>query len=243
MVDTLSEVAQQREQAELIKERFLANLSELSGRDQQEDDLTRRIYESAKAKGIDVGSDNNWITSCAEMLLTFRQQAVPNHSKVFQRIIQVMQGRGLDDLDARLSLEWAREYFNSAKLEGRRQPSLRPSRLHGAIPVLDLATCLLDVCFIRPKALEEAAPKEEKALAVRGSNELALHEREAQANLGKSIRVLATVLGSLAFLFTGSIVIIPLILVAWVMAYALIDERAIRAQRKQLALTLGEPAE
>lgn len=241
MVSLVSEEVRRREQAELLKERFLADLDKLCGRvPDSDDELTRRIYESAKTKGIDVASElgTDWVASCGELVLSFRRK-IPNGPELFHRVVRVTKGLGNCDLDGRTALGWAQDYFSSSEPH--------------EVDVLNLATCLLDTCFVRPEKVESTLElpmkadffRPERALAVRDANaELELREWESQANLGKAIRVLATVLGSLAFLFTKAVVIIPMVLVAWVMAYTLIDYRSIKAQKERLALKPGEkPAE
>jgi len=66
--------------------------------------------------------------------------------------------------------------------------------------------------------------------------QLELYELISQANLGKSIGVLATVLGGIALLLTKAVVVIPMVMVAWVAAYVLTDRRAIKARKDRLAL-------
>lgn len=94
-------------------------------------------------------------------------------------------------------------------------------------------------CSEHPRARE--LPQQSTALArmAEQPNDLDRVQLESQMNFGKSVRVLATVLGGLAFAFTQSYVILAFIGVAWVMAYAFMDHKAIEGAKKK-ALTNGE---
>jgi hypothetical protein len=82
------------------------------------------------------------------------------------------------------------------------------------------------------------AVKEQRQLQTRAYLDLA--ELKSLMNLGRSIRWLMTVVCGGVFLVTGKVVLLPILAVAWVMAYTLIDRKAIAAKKEQLAL---EPAE
>jgi len=87
-------------------------------------------------------------------------------------------------------------------------------------------------------------PAPTTALAEVGTaEELELRQLNSQTNFGKSLRWLAIVLGGITLGLTKSLVVLPMIAVAWVMAYAFIDHKAIVAQRKRLALKSGENSE
>jgi hypothetical protein len=73
----------------------------------------------------------------------------------------------------------------------------------------------------------------------RRHDEIDLTELTTQMNLGRSIRWLATIVGGGALLITGKVIFLPMIMVAWVMAYTLIDRKAIAAKKEQLALGPG----
>jgi len=93
------------------------------------------------------------------------------------------------------------------------------------------------------KALEEhVAVKEVTALATVSTKEqeLELRQLTSQTNFGKSLRLLSAVLGGIGAVVTQSLMVIPFILTAWVMAYCFIDQRAIAAQKERLALKSGE---
>jgi hypothetical protein len=88
------------------------------------------------------------------------------------------------------------------------------------------------------KALEESVkelPQQSTALAKMLPKEEALELRQlnSQTNFGKSLRWLAIVLGGVALGLTKSLLVLPFIAVAWVMAYAFIDHRAIEAQKRR----------
>lgn len=218
----ISEVLLRYEQAERLKDEFLAELNLACGR--TEDPLAEEFH------ALGDKTPPSWYSKCA---LILHNLAHEQDSLTFIRIGELMrlgtQGFGKDEH----VLKWAREYFAPLRQSHIRfTPPISTAERH-------LAICLLKHCFETPeqaggRALETAPyPKS-----------LQETEIESQANLGKSIRVLATVLGSLAFVFTKAVVVLPLVLVAWVMAYALIDQRALKAQKERLALKSGEtPAE
>jgi hypothetical protein len=86
------------------------------------------------------------------------------------------------------------------------------------------------------KALEEhVAVKEVTALAKVSTKaqELELRQLNSQTNFGKSLRWLSIVLGGVALGLTKSLLVLPFVAVAWVMAYAFIDHRAIEAQKRK----------
>ena len=62
-------------------------------------------------------------------------------------------------------------------------------------------------------------------------------ELESQRNLGNSLRMLGALLGGIGFILTQHMAFIPMILVAWLMGYILIDKKAIESRREQLALS------
>lgn len=99
---------------------------------------------------------------------------------------------------------------------------------------------------LEDKLLEEMKPLKElpaptTALAKVGTaEELELRQLNSQTNFGKSLRWLAIVLGGVALGLTKSLMVLPLVAVAWVMAYAFIDHKAIAAQKTRLALKSGE---
>lgn len=97
------------------------------------------------------------------------------------------------------------------------------------------------------KALEASVkeiPQQSTALAKMVKEEetdLDLVQLKSQTNFGKSLRVMATVLGGLAFAFTQQYILLAFIGVAWVMAYAFIDHRAIEGAKKK-ALSSPDPS-
>lgn len=70
--------------------------------------------------------------------------------------------------------------------------------------------------------------------------ELEMRELTSQTNFGKSLRWLAVVLGGVTAVVTQSLMVLPFVAVAFVMAYAFIDRKAIAAQKERLALKSGE---
>ena len=85
-----------------------------------------------------------------------------------------------------------------------------------------------------------AAPTTALAPFDKQREELELRELTSQTNFGKSLRLLSVVLGGIGAVVTQSLMVIPFILTAWVMAYCFIDQRAIAAQKERLALKSGE---
>lgn len=89
--------------------------------------------------------------------------------------------------------------------------------------------------------LEQSAlvPQQSTALVEMTEQALEVRQLESQMGFGKSVRVLATILGGLAFAFTQQYLVLALIGVAWVMSYAFMDHRALEAA-KQKALGDGK---
>lgn len=61
-----------------------------------------------------------------------------------------------------------------------------------------------------------------------------IQEVHALAQLGRSVKWLATILCAGGLLLTGKVIFIPVLLVGWVMAYALIDKKAIEKRARVL---------
>lgn len=227
----LMKTEQRRATPEQLKEEFLANLDKLCGRVlDAEDELTKQIYEKAKTKGLEVASElgHDWVSSCLEHLRSFQDRYYRYDLLTYQDRIAWAKDKQHRDPEkeyplyqqADLALTWARQYFDKVPPE------------QSAPVVLELAVCLLDACFyphaLKLPQIKEEIPSEEAAA------KLDLCEWESQARLGSSIRDIVTVFGCLAFYFTGYVVIIPIVMAAWVMAYALTDQKAIENQRKAL---------
>ena len=85
---------------------------------------------------------------------------------------------------------------------------------------------------------ELAAPTTTALATVeRQREELELRELTSQTNFGKSLRWLAVVLGGVTAVVTQSLMVIPFVAVAFVMAYALVDRKAIEKKKRALEET------
>jgi hypothetical protein len=231
------------EAAEGRMRRFCLDLNELVGREmpnlESGDTLTKDIYDAAIAADINVGdvmsSGSGWLERMPGALMRLVKRI---HDPASMRRVRLMvQGdvQDLEDPDAKLALEYAEGYFDV----GRPMPGL----------VASLGACLLDYGFSKPKrrsvVLEQTStdggtffggPVQNKAMTRREETALDLEEVRGQARLGMSIKLAMSVICGLGILATGKVIFLVVLLVGYVMAYALIDRRAIRAKREQLAL-------
>jgi len=202
------------------------------------DALTTKIYGAAIAAGIDynavMGGDDpldqpSWMKNAKKVLARLSRDAP---FRDWRRVKELDE----EDEDAKTAFAYAEGYFDT----GEADPEM----------VIDLAACLLDFAFSqiptrrRPPSSSivfeqtstDMVPRRDvKELAQQQRDETELEILKSQRMLGTNLKWIATILGGVALLVTGKAIFLPLLLVGWLMAYALIDKKAI--EKKQFALS------
>ena len=209
-----------RKRAEQAMDAYCKDLAEVCERPET-DELTAKIYKVARearetAGEVETTSDTPpWVEEADRVL----QRMVTKVSwETKDRVRQVFRYR-VSDPDVEHCKERVEQFFD---------PHAAPTRTRQAF-----VACLLDFAFIR---IDEVRPKEaalERA-PFPGPVMVPPHEvghMESTLMLGRTIRWGGTLLGGMGIFLTGAVWLIPMIFVAWLASWVLIDQKAIERRR------------
>ena len=190
---------------------FCDDLAELCGRPEQ-DDLTREIYLAAREAGEsldDAEEIPSWVLETDKVI----GRLVP---KLDWSVVAGAVTTELDrnEADVVACLDRADEFFAPYVPDEDRQ--------------VRLALCLYDFAFVR---IDEFTEKEEEpvvALVAREEpGEIARVERDSKLMLAQTVRWGATLLSAIGIFMTGAVWLVPMVMVAWLASWMLIDKKAI----------------
>lgn len=211
------------DRAERAMERLLADFGELCGRPEDVDALTVSIYEAARRADVepdDALERPSW-HEAADQALANMTKDIPQSAK--RRVLAEAFRREMEDPDARRCLAWSDAFFAPRRLAVDSHMRLR------------LAALLLDYAFDQAQrsgqtdALVRAAPAN---VGVRSEG----MEVRSLAMLGRTVRWGGTVLAAIGIFMSGQMWLIPMVLVAWLVSWMLIDKRALKVAEKRDAL-------
>lgn len=206
-----------------------SDLADMCGRE-EDDDLTARIYRAAREAGVDHERDlePRWLPEVRKAVAAIKVPSehlsrVTAEAAIVSRVV---------DPDARRCLARADEFLAPARIEENDETRLR------------LAACLLDFAF--DKAQRERLPSSSGLVPTRTEVEtfdsrtradLVQHdELLSHLMLGRTIRWGATVLAAIGIVLTGAVWLVPMVFVAWLASWMLIDKKALERVPEKRAL-------